>query len=93
MDVWFVNSNIDSKIESKLKALQKPEGTKCCWTDKDESKSLSKLFTGFGRIIEYADYVKGGASPEYAYKLIEGELLNGKPHGFARVITGYEGLM
>ena len=40
-------------------------------------------------MIEYADYLKEGASPEYAYRLTEGQVKKGIPHGFARVVDGY----
>jgi len=49
------------------------------------------MFNGFARIIEYADYQRNGASPEYAFKMIEGEIRNGKPHGLARVFSGFKG--
>lgn len=65
------------------------QGTKCCWTDKQTGRSLSNYFTGFARIIEYADYQRNGASPEYAFKITEGQIQNGKAHGFARVISGF----
>lgn len=47
-------------------------GFKCCWNDKYGKNSLSQFFTGFARIIEYADYQRNGASPEYAFKITEG---------------------
>jgi hypothetical protein len=56
MDVWFINSNNDHEVIKKLDELKKTPGTKCCWTNKSGEKSLSTYFTGFARIIEYADY-------------------------------------
>ena len=47
---------------------------------------MSKWFTGFARMVEYADFEKEGASPEYAFKLTEGQVDLGKPHGFAKVV-------
>ena len=65
---------------------------KCCWTNKSNPNlSLSQYFTGFARIIEYADYQRNGASPEYAFKITEGQISRGKARGFARVISGFEG--
>lgn len=52
-------------------------GTKCCWNDKYGKNGLSQFFTGFARIIEYADYQRNGASPEYAFKITEGQIMNG----------------
>lgn len=50
---------------------------------------MKDYFTGFVRIIEYADYAKEGDAPSYAFKLIEGQIEKGKPHGLARVIDGF----
>jgi hypothetical protein len=88
MDVWIMNT--DAGSEKDLENLRKVKGAKCCWTNKETGKSLSKYFTGFARIIEYADYQRGGASPEYAFKIIEGQLKGGKPNGFARIISGFK---
>lgn len=93
MDIWFVNSNMDKNVIERLEAIRQMPGTKCCWTNKDNGKSLSRYFTGFARIVEYADYQRNGASPEYAFKLTEGQLQNGQVSGFARVISGFEGKM
>ena len=78
-------------VYRNLRALKHLKGTKCCWTNKETGKSLSKYFTGFARIIEYADYQRNGASPEYAFKMIEGQITSGKVKGYARVISGFEG--
>lgn len=91
MDVWFTTTNVEPKILRSLNRLSYVKGTKCCWTNKDTGRSLSRLFTGFARIVEYADYQRNGASPEYAFKLTEGQLSNGMVKGFARVIDGFEG--
>jgi hypothetical protein len=94
MDVWIMNSNMDTAVQTKLNSLRNMPGPKCCWTNKEDgSKSLNKYFTGFARIIEYADYQRMGSSPEYAFKMTEGQLQNGQAHGFARVISGFEGNM
>lgn len=77
MDVWFINSNMDTKVINKLNILKETNGTKCCWTDKETGQSLNKYFTGFARIIEYADYQRNGASPEYAFKMTEGQISHG----------------
>lgn len=50
---------------------------------------MSQYFSGFVRIVEYADYLKEGKSPEYAFKLIEGQISKGTANGFGRVIDGY----
>jgi hypothetical protein len=86
MDVWIMNTDPSSLID--LEKLRKIKGTKCCWTNKETGHGLSKYFTGFARIIEYADYQRNGASPEYAFKISEGQIKNGKSHGFNRIISG-----
>jgi len=91
LDIWITNSAFKNDVVKKMKELEAETGTKCCWLDKDEKKSLRSYFTGFARIIEYADYYKDGKSPEYAFKITEGQIENGKPNGFARVIDGYTG--
>lgn len=94
MDIWFMNTNEDEMVNSYLDKISKKSGTKCCWTNKETPmKSYKNLFTGFARIIEYADYQRNGASPEYAFKLTEGQIKKGYVHGFARVISGFEGKM
>jgi len=40
-------------------------------------------------MIEYADYLKEGESPEYAFRMVEGQIVKGVPEGYARVIDGY----
>ena len=90
MDVWFMNSNPDKEIIKRLESLRSVRGTKCCWSNTDTGKSLGKYFTGYARIVEYADYQRNGASPEYAFKISEGQIKNGKTHGFARVISGFD---
>jgi len=91
MDVWFANTNMETKVVRRLHRMSRIKGTKCCWTDKETGKSLHKLFTGFGRIVEYADYQRKGFSPEYAFKMSEGQFVNGKLRGYGRVISGYDG--
>jgi len=71
-DVWIVLTNHHNNTHEKLKELSKFKGTKCCWKDKDPKKSLEHFFTGIGRMVEYADFEDGGASPAYAYKIVEG---------------------
>ena len=57
MDVWLLNTNMDKAVLEKLKSLRRYSGAKCCWTDKEDgSNSLNKYFSGFARIIKYADY-------------------------------------
>ena len=90
MDVWFMNSNPDKKVIRRLESLRGVKGPKCCWTNSQTGNSLSKYFTGYARIVEYADYQRDGASPEYAFKISEGQIKNGKTHGFARVISGFD---
>ena len=93
MDIWFINSSENAAVIAKLSELSNMPGTKCCWTDKGSGESLSTYFTGFVRMIEYADYQRNGASPEYAFKITEGQLQRGQIRGFARVISGFEGTM
>jgi len=75
MDIWFLNTNLTPGVVKKLNMLRNMPGTKCCWTNKEDGKkSLNNYFTGFARIIEYADYQRMGSSPEYAFKLTEGQI-------------------
>lgn len=68
-----MNTNMDEKTMQILSSLRDKVGPKCCWTNSEyENRSMSKYFSGFARIIEYADYQRGGASPEYAFKITEG---------------------
>jgi hypothetical protein len=73
-DVWMVLTDHHTKTHDKMNELAIFNGTKCCWHDKeDPSKGLSHFFTGFGRMVEFADFNKGGAGPSYAVKLMEGQ--------------------
>jgi hypothetical protein len=95
MDIWFINSvePRNDTIIAKLEELSAKPGTKCCWTNEDPSESLSPYFSGFARIIEYADFQRNGSTPEYAFRITEGQIERGETRGFARVISGFEGLM
>ena len=72
MDIWFVSTELNDKTDSKLTSLEVKDGAKCCWTSKTPEESLSNLFTGFARIIKYADYSHKGDVPEYAFMIYEG---------------------
>jgi len=89
LDIWVLNTVVSDEVRNKLRGLESKKGVKCCWTDDNANLSLKRYFNGFARIIEYADYTNKGTTPEYAYKLTEGQIEQGEPHGFGRVISGY----
>ena len=65
--------------------LQRYNNTKnelCCWSDSDEISGLRHLVNGLAR-IEVSD------RENQLVKIIEGEVYEGLPSGFARIIDGF----
>ena len=51
---------------------------------------ISKKLNGFGRMIQYLDTTNEGETPENMFYLPEGQIEDGNPSGFTRVIDGYD---
>ena len=62
--------------------------SKCCWwiSGQGAGKGLKSYFNGFGRIIEYHDFSQNKDKPAYMRYIWEGQIRNGEPYGFNRVI-------
>ena len=93
-DVWILATDAyDGKL---LENLAEPEFGKkskdtirCCWKG-GLGHDISKVVTGFGRVIKYgATMVNGVPVVDYPSEMWEGKIKKGYPYGFGRYINCY----